>query len=55
MILLFLAQAPHFPSGGEMCPAAVQEEIQSEFFHENAGTQNGWGLRFYYFRHTRGK
>lgn len=55
MILLFLAQAPHFPGGGEMCPTAAQEEIQSEFFHGNTGTENGLGLCFYYFRHIRDK
>lgn len=38
-----------------MCPTAVQEEIQSEFFHENTGTQNGLGLCFYLFGHTSGK
>ena len=55
MSLLFLAQAPHFPRGGETCPTAIQEEIQSGLFHENTGTQSGLGLCYYYFRHIVGK
>lgn len=34
---------------------AIQEEILSEFFHENTGTQHGLGLCYCYSRHIMGK